>query len=453
MLPPSQTAAFASDHDAAILRCLAALLANNQEAPLAEPQVSRAHLSLFYGGMGLRSAARVRFAAYWGSWADSLPVLRSRLPGLSGQLLASLTADAPPHRTPCVQEVCIAADVLRQAGFQPPAWDRLAAGLRPQQLTERELGDPLRGWQREASTARDKQEFLTLFSNLDTASRALLLSQADPHGGRVLTTLPTAPELRADNPLFRVILLRRLRMPIPHGPTHCRCRRPMDTYGDHRAACPNAGVLKPRGIPLERAVARICREAGARVRENVLLADMNLDLPVADNRQIEVVANGLPLWHGAQLAVDATLVCPVGRDGRPRPRGDIIPGLALQEAARKKREDTYPEFLASNRSRLVVFGLEVGGRWDKEALDFLRGLARAKARALPQWLRASATLGFLHRWTALAAMAAQTAFAQSLLELPIGAGACLDGDCPPVHDVVADARWTFPVHDSRLPAA
>ena len=48
-------------------------------------------------------------------------------------------------------------------------------------------------------------------------------------------------------------------------------------------ACPNAGVLKPRGIPLERAVARICREAGARVRHNVLLADMNLDLPVADH--------------------------------------------------------------------------------------------------------------------------------------------------------------------------
>ena len=32
---------------------------------------------------------------------------------------------------------------------------------------------------------------------------------------------------------------------------------------------------------------------------------------VADERRIEVVANGLPLWHGSQLAVDATIVSPL----------------------------------------------------------------------------------------------------------------------------------------------
>jgi len=35
---------------------------------------------------------------------------------------------------------------------------------------------------------------------------------------------------------------------------------------------------------------------------------MNVDVPVHDARRIEVVCNGLPLWHGVQLAVDATLV-------------------------------------------------------------------------------------------------------------------------------------------------
>ena len=67
--------------------------------------------------------------------------------------------------------------------------------------------------------------------------------------------------------------------------------------------------------PLERAVARICREAGARVSRNVRVADMNIDVPVADARRIEVVANGLPLWHGSQLALDATIVSPVTRSG------------------------------------------------------------------------------------------------------------------------------------------
>ena len=84
----------------------------------------------------------------------------------------------------------------------------------------------------------------------------------------------------------------------------------MDKFGDHRAARANSGVLRPRGVPLEHAAARICREAGARVARNVFLANMNIDVPIEDARQIEVVANGLPFWHGAQLAVDTTLCLP-----------------------------------------------------------------------------------------------------------------------------------------------
>ena len=44
---------------------------------------------------------------------------------------------------------------------------------------------------------------------------------------------------------------------------------------------------------------------------NILFRDMNFDVPVADSRHIEVVANGLPLWQGAQVAVDTTFVNPV----------------------------------------------------------------------------------------------------------------------------------------------
>ena len=41
---------------------------------------------------------------------------------------------------------------------------------------------------------------------------------------------------------------------------------------------------------------------------NVLLRDMNVDVPLTDGRRIEVLANGLPIWQGAQAAVDTTLV-------------------------------------------------------------------------------------------------------------------------------------------------
>ena len=51
-----------------------------------------------------------------------------------------------------------------------------------------------------------------------------------------------------------------------------------------------------------------------------MLHAMNLQgVSARDGRQIEVVANGLPLWGGAQLAVDATMVSPVRRDGHPQP--------------------------------------------------------------------------------------------------------------------------------------
>ena len=52
----------------------------------------------------------------------------------------------------------------------------------------------------------------------DSASAALLLSQAGPHAARVFVARPTLPEFSLASPLFRVLLLRRLRrcqMPMP----------------------------------------------------------------------------------------------------------------------------------------------------------------------------------------------------------------------------------------------
>ena len=115
----------------------------------------------------------------------------------------------------------------------------------------------------------------------------------------------------------------------------CACRSHL-----HRGLALAAGrlmclVITGRRVP-PRALARVCREAGARVARNVRLADMNLDVPVQDARRIEVVCNGLPLWHGEQLAVDATLV-KSPRPGWPAPgqcrcpsRHRCCPGYAPQ---------------------------------------------------------------------------------------------------------------------------
>ncbi len=177
-------------------------------------------------------------------------------------------------------------------------------------------------------------------------------------------------------------------MALPLAPRRCRCGRRLDSLGDHRFACAQVGVLAHRAGPLERAAARICREVGARVATSVALRELNLDVPATDGRRIEVVANGLPLWRGAQIAVDRTLVSPVQRDGRARSGADARPALALQQAKTRKLR-RYPELQPGGhgRCRLVVFGLEVGGRFDSQALALLRRLARARARDRAPWAR------------------------------------------------------------------
>ena len=115
-------------------------------------------------------------------------------------------------------------------------------------------------------------------------------------------------------------------------------------------------MLGSRGFSVESAAARVCREAGARVSTNLFVRD--LDLPVAphDARRLEVVADGLPLFGGAQLAIDTTLVSPVRADGDPRGQCARQDGAALAEAHRLKNQ-TYPELSGSQgRATLVVSG-------------------------------------------------------------------------------------------------
>ncbi|CAK8990588.1 Retrotransposable element SLACS 132 kDa protein (ORF2) [Includes: Reverse transcriptase] [Durusdinium trenchii] len=133
----------------------------------------------------------------------------------------------------------------------------------------------------------------------------------------------------------------RLRLPLPLFARFCRCRRTLDSLGDHRVACAQSGLLRARGGPLERAAARI--------------------------------------WGGNQLAVDTTLLSPLTREGVPRQRGGTFAGTALGDARRRK-EHTYPELLRSRRCKLVVLGLEVGGRWSEETASFIKLLAQHKAR-------------------------------------------------------------------------
>ena len=271
------------------------------------------------------------------------------------------------------------------------------------------------------------------------ASRALLRSQSGPFANLPFTSFPSAPHARFDPQPFRVLLLRRLWLPLPLSSRSCRCGRPLDSSGHHRAACAVAGVLGSRGFALESAAARVCREAGGRVSTNVRVQDMDLAAPnPLDNRRIEVVVDGLPLFHGAQLAVDTTLVSPLRRDGTPHPRCANVDGAAL-DTARRRKETTYPELHGRNgRTRLVVLGAEVGGRWSDESAQFVRQLAKAKARGEPPILRSRAQQAWTLRWSSILACSAAKSLALSLLERRGGLGA--DGATPSASEVIGDAR-------------
>ena len=137
-------------------------------------------------------------------------------------------------------------------------------------------------------------------------------------------------------------------------------------------------------------MARICREAGARVSATVFLRDLDLPIGAMDQRRTEVIAEGLPVSHGAQLAIDATLVSPLRADGEPHRRCPEVDGAALT-FARRRKEHTYPELVGGRgRARLVVVAGETGGRFSEETQTFLRLFAGAKTRPTPKPLRARA---------------------------------------------------------------
>ena len=453
LLPPATTSEFARSHDAAIARCLGRLLFGEAHAGLPDLAIRRAQLSLQQGGLGLRSAERLAPAAFWASWADALPVLQARTPALAERLARELDA-GPSSVVDSAWHATAAAAQLREEGCAClPQWSALLSGAASGTAAEDEppeRGDWLKGWQRTVAAPRDQTEQEGLYHDIDSPSRALLLSQAGPLAGRTFTVLPTSTERDIDSAEFRVLLLRRLRLPIPLSTRRCRCGAQLDPWGDHRTACSNAGVLGRRGWPLERMAARVCREARARVATDVLLRDLNVPLQRADGRRLEVIANGLPLWNGAQVAVDTTLVSPVRRDGQPRGQAATVPGVALREAERDKAR-TYPELTAGGRCRLQVIALEVGGRWSASARNFLRLLARARAREAPAGLRNATRQAFTQRWGGMLAVAAQRALAASLLELPPQDVPGVDGALPDLSEVLDEGRWEFPPAVSRLP--
>ena len=123
------------------------------------------------------------------------------------------------------------------------------------------LATPEHGWQHEALSVVE-----TLFTEPSILPQ-LVRSQGGPLAGLPFTAMHLNPHLRFEPDLFRVLLLRRLRLPLPLSSRTCRCGRLLDSLGPYRASC--CGCVGA-------AAARICREGGGRVSTNVFLWDQSV---------------------------------------------------------------------------------------------------------------------------------------------------------------------------------
>ena len=115
--------------------------------------------------------------------------------------------------------------------------------------------------------------------------------------------LSPAPELTAPSHLFRTVLLRRLRLPLPVTENTCQCNL-LGPLGGCRAACSTSEVLRRRGW-LQHPPG--WPQPGRRLPRR-------------------------PSWGGAQLAVDTTLVSPLDSAGLAGVVGALVARRSLKPA-------------------------------------------------------------------------------------------------------------------------
>ena len=140
---------FAEQHDAKVWRCLQRLVGIEGDSLTKD----MASLPLCFGGLGLRSAVRTSPAAHWASWADCLPTLQKRHPGVARMIITRLSDHAGDFH---VSGANVSRKRLLDVSYNVPSWEQIADGLRPGVPAEDpEPGVPRHGWQFHAAQAMD----------------------------------------------------------------------------------------------------------------------------------------------------------------------------------------------------------------------------------------------------------------------------------------------------------
>ena len=150
---------------------------------------------------------------------------------------------------------------------------------------------------------------------------------------------------------------------------------------------------------------------------NAKLRDMKLRIDHRDRRHVEFAVFGLPFWGGIPLLCDVTQGSPLKVDGSPHPKACTVPGGAIERGEKRKPQQYREAWQARGRVRLLTLACETGGRWSDQCVDFVRMLAKHKAKEAPPVLQRSAEYGWQSRWWTLLSCSAHRTFAASITEL------------------------------------
>ena len=167
-------------------------------------------------------------------------MVKERHPTIANEMMVGIDREEGP----CFQSVRRCQQLLVEAGLVVPPWSELVNT--PRAELEPEPNQPKFGWQQRAARQLHEQSREQVRRILTNTERAMLRSQHGPLASAVFTALPTSRVTKIESQPFRLLLCRRLRLPIPVSSRTCRCGRRLD---HHRAGCSGAGVWRGGGSP------------------------------------------------------------------------------------------------------------------------------------------------------------------------------------------------------------
>ena len=165
---------------------------------------------------------------------------------------------------------------------------------------------------------------------------------------------------------------------------------------------------------LEKAFVKIFIEAGGKAKPNVPIGSLQVaGVDRNDQRRLDGVGWGLPLFDGVKVVMDATIRAPLTSNGLPALNADRVDGSTFVRA-RYDKKSAYPELHNTHSCRFLTLACGTGGRWSQECEQLVRGLAKHKGNQYPEALRKSMQLTYTNRFWCLLSVAALKGIAASL---------------------------------------